>query len=395
MTHPRLYLSRMLIFLLAVAAVVAVVGPALAEAFVANPALNGLILGVLLVGIVYSLRQVWLLRREVAWLEAYQTTGAASAPPHDAAATATPAPAPILLAPMARMLAGKRGRLSLSALSMRTLLDGIGYRLEESRELSRYLIGLLIFLGLLGTFWGLLHTVRSVGGVISGLSIATGDVAAMFANLQKGLEAPLTGMGQAFSASLFGLAGSLVLGFLELQASQAQNRFVMDMEDWLSGATRLSSGLGPPEGAEGSGTVSAYLQALMEQMADNLDHLRQIFLASEDGRRTTSHHLLALTERLTSLTEQMRAEQNLLHTLAESQMELRPVLSRLAEAAASGAFGMDEASRQHLRNLEVYVARLLEDMAVGRGQTVQELRAEIKMLARTISALAEDGDASR
>ena len=184
----------------------------------ANPALNSLIITVLMLGIGYIFRQVLILKPEVAWLESFQTNRPAS----DAVAE------PVLLAPMARMLGERKGKLSLSALSMRSLLDGIDARLDETREISRYLIGLLIFLGLLGTFWGLLGTVSAVGDVIGSLSVEGGDIGMMFGNLQQGLQAPLTGMGTAFSSSLFGLAGSLVLGFLELQASQAQNRFYTD-----------------------------------------------------------------------------------------------------------------------------------------------------------------------
>ena len=210
MSRPQRYLTRMILFVAVVAGVVLLLFPALERAFMANPGLNGLIIAVLLLGIGYIFRQVLILKPEVAWLESFQTNRPAS----DAVQE------PVLLAPMARMLGERKGKLSLSALSMRSLLDGIDARLDETREISRYLIGLLIFLGLLGTFWGLLGTVSAVGDVIGSLSVEGGDVGMMFGNLQQGLQAPLTGMGTAFSSSLFGLAGSLVLGFLELQASQ-------------------------------------------------------------------------------------------------------------------------------------------------------------------------------
>jgi hypothetical protein len=345
----------------------------------ANPALNSLIITVLLLGIGYIFRQVLILKPEVAWLESFRTNRPAS----DAT------PEPVLLAPMARMLGERKGKLSLSALSMRSLLDGIDARLDETREISRYLIGLLIFLGLLGTFWGLLGTVSAVGDVIGSLSVEGGDVGMMFGNLQQGLQAPLTGMGTAFSSSLFGLAGSLVLGFLELQASQAQNRFYTDLEDWLSGATRLSSGAGFGESEQ---SVPAYLQALLEQTAENLETLQRTVAHSEDGRRSANQNLLALTEKLSTLTDQMRTEQNLMLRLAESQMELKPILGRLADAIAGQQLGIDDATRQHIRNMDVYTARLLEEVATGRVQSVQEIRSEIKLLARTIAALAEDSE---
>ena len=237
---------------------------------------------------------------------------------------------------MATMLGERKGgRVSLSAVSLRTLLDGIATRLDESREISRYLIGLLVFLGLLGTFYGLLETLRSVGGVINGLTIGTNDVARAFNDLKTGLQAPLSGMGTAFSASLFGLAGSLVLGFLDLQAGQAQNRFYNDLEEWLSSYTRLSSG-GPLSEA-GDASVPAYIQALLEQTADSLDNLQRITGRGEESRMAANASIVTLTDRLGMLGDQMKAEQNLMLRLAESQMELKPVLARLAEGAARRA----------------------------------------------------------
>lgn len=377
MTRPERFLTRMALFLVAVAAVAALLFPALHSAFMNNVALNGLILATLVAGIAFIFRQVLMLRPEVAWLEQYQS-----------GAVLSDTPEPVLLGPMARMLGERRGRLTLSALSMRSLLDGIASRLDESRELSRYLIGLLIFLGLLGTFWGLLHTVQSVGGVIGSLSVHGSDVGAMFGNLQKGLEAPLVGMGTAFSSSLFGLAGSLVLGFLELQASQAHNRFFQDLEDWLSGATRLSSGAAG--GLEvGDQAVPAYLQALLEQTAENLDNLQRTVSTAEEGRRSANANLMALTERLATLSDHMRTEQQLLLRLGENQLEMKALMDRVAESAIGG---LDDASRQHLRNMDIYLARLVEESSSGRTQSVQEIRSEIKLLARTIAALAEEAE---
>jgi len=377
MTRPERFLTRMILFLVVVGAVTGLLFPALRSAFLNNAPLNGVILATLLAGIAFIFRQVLMLRPEVAWLEQYQS-GVAPASLQE----------PVLLAPMARMLGERRGRLTLSALSMRSLLDGIASRLDESRELSRYLIGLLIFLGLLGTFWGLLHTVQSVGGVIGSLSVQGGDVGTMFSHLQQGLEAPLVGMGTAFSSSLFGLAGSLVLGFLELQASQAHNRFFQDLEDWLSSATRLSSGAAG--GLEsGDHAASAYLTALLEQTAENLDSLQRTVATAEEGRRAANANLMALTERLSSLTDHMRAEQQLLLRLGENQLEVKGLLDRLAENAGGG---FDDASRQHLRNMDIYLARIVEESSNGRVQAVQEIRSEIKLLARTIAALAEEAD---
>ncbi|HEY0526431.1 MAG TPA: flagellar motor protein MotA [Stellaceae bacterium] len=380
MTRPMRFITRMIAFLVAVVLICGLIAPALAHAFMGNPALNGIILGAMLVGAVYIFRQVLMLTPEVDWIERFR---------RNQAAVSTQA-MPRLLSPMARMLGDRvGGRVSLSAVSMRTLLDGIAMRLDESRETSRYFIGLLVFLGLLGTFYGLLETLQSVGGVISNLSVGSSDIAQAFSQLKSGLEAPLSGMGTAFSASLFGLAGSLVLGFLDLQAGQAQNRFYNDLEEWLSGFTRLS-GSGPL-GEHGEASVPAYIQALLEQTADSLDNLQRTIARGEEGRIGSNATFTALADRLGTLTEQMRAEQTLLLRLAESQNELRPVLGRLADASAAPR-GQDETARAHLRNIEGYLARVSEELTQGRAQTIQEVRSEIRLLARTIAALAEEAE---
>jgi hypothetical protein len=380
-TRPRRYLVRMGVFLGVVALVAAILGPGLYGAFMANPLLNGVIVGVLLVGIAYSFRSVLGLVPEIDWLERFRAERAGRP-------VEGPAPQPRLLAPMARMLGERQGRLGFSAMAMRSLLDGIEARMNEGREISRYLVGLLIFLGLLGTFWGLLQTIGAVGGVIAGLSVETDDIALIFSDLKQGLEAPLSGMGTAFSSSLFGLAGSLVLGFLELQAGQAQGRFFNQLEDWLSGAAKLTGG-GPLSDA-GETSVPAYMQALMEHTAENLDALQRVVAQGEDSRRQASQNLSALVDRLSTLTDQMRAEQALMVKLAESQMELKPILARLTEAANQGAFGLDSQSREHVRSIDVHLRRLSDEMTTNRDLTVSEIRGEIKLLARTIAALAEE-----
>ena len=377
MNALRPFLIRMSAFLVIVVVICAALFATLLDAFLANPALNGVILGVLLIGIVFAFRQVLRLAPETAWL----TTARTNQPGHSVQR------APRMLAPLATMIAERRGRVSLSAVSMRSVLDGIGSRLDESHELARYMIGLLIFLGLLGTFWGLLQTVTSVGDVIGGLSVGGQDLNSAFDDLKGGLEAPLAGMGTAFSSSLFGLAGSLVLGFLELQASQAQNRFYNDLEDWLSSHTRLTGGTLTVEGGDQS--VPAYVSALLERTAESLDDLQRTLSRGEDNRASSSANILSLTERLATLTDQMRAEQDLMVKLVENQMEMRPVLERLAESGRQPV-ALDEASRSHLRNLDVYVGRLLEEMVAGREQSVNELRSEFKLLARTIAAVAEN-----
>ncbi|MDP6013755.1 MAG: flagellar motor protein MotA [Alphaproteobacteria bacterium] len=373
MNSSRRFLVRMIAFLLLSVAVVFVLLEQLLGAFTANPPLNGLILGVLLIGIGHSFRQVLSLRPEARWIETFRA---------DSKATSTSQAPPNLLAPMAKMLSDRKGKMMLSTMAMRSMLDSIGARLDESRDITRYMIGLLVFLGLLGTFWGLLDTVGSVGSVIQSLAIADEDIVATFAALKQGLDAPLRGMGTAFSSSLFGLAGSLVLGFLDLQSGQAQNQFYNDLEEWLSSVTRLGSG-----GAVGEGDQSmpVYVQALLEQTADSLEELQRTLSRGEEDRRAANSNILQLTEKLATLTDQMRSEQNLMVKLVEGQSDIRPVLQRIAESTGQDS-GFDEASRDHIRNLDVYVTRLLEEAINGRQQLANELRSEIKLLARTIAA---------
>jgi len=375
MTNPQRFINRMIVFLVLAALAIAAAYEIIWRIFLYNPVLNGLILGVLLVGIVYIFRRVYGLKPEMRWIEAFRT----NKPGFSLQA------APRLLAPIASTLGEqeRRGRLILPAMSVRYLLDSISARLDESRDISRYLIGLLIFLGLLGTFWGLLQTIGAVGEVINGLSIGEGDLVSVFDDLKAGLAAPMSGMGTAFSSSLFGLAGSLIVGFLDLQAGQAQNNFYNDMEEWLSGLTRLSGG-GESMQFGGEVNVPAYVQAMLEQTAENLESLQRTVARSEENQATVHSGLVSLTERLSALGDQIATEQALLARLISSQEELRPVLARLAEAEG----GFDEATRNHVRNMDVYLARLLDETVQGRHQMTHELRSEIKMVARTIAAVA-------
>ena len=381
MRGPHRFVLRMALFLAVVVAIAVVLGSPLLHAFLRNPAFNGIILGLLIAGIAYIFRQVIQLEPASAWIDDFRERLA------NRDLTAPPGPAPRILAPMARMLSSRQsGRVTLSPASLQTLLDGIAARLDETRETSRYLIGTLVFLGLLGTFYGLLETVSSVGNVLGALNAGAGDIARAFADLKSGLEAPLHGMSTAFSTSLFGLAGSLVLGFLDLQAGQAQNRFYNDLEDWLSTYTRLSAG---PYGEASDASMPAYLHALLEQTADSMENLQRIIARSEEGRIAAHNTLVSLTDRLSVLSEHMKAGQMLMLRLAENQIELQPSLTRLT-SVAENSLGQDDVLRTHLRNIEAYVARLTEDVAEGRAQSVQELRGEIRLLARTIAGLAEE-----
>ena len=379
MTRPTVFLIRMAVFLVLVGVVAALLSPVLITAFKNNPALNSFILFVLALGIAWNLRQVLRLAPEVTWIETFQT----------ARARLSVLPSPRLLAPMASMLAARdkqgrgaeQGRQTLSTTAMRSLLDGIASRLDESRELSRYMTGLMIFLGLLGTFWGLLKTIGAVSEVIAGMSIASGDVNTLFEQLKSGLVQPLAGMGTAFSASMYGLAGALVLGFLDLTAGQAQNRFFNELEDWLAGQTRLASGVL----SEGDGSVPVYVQALLEQTAENMEGLQRILARGEDSRAQANQAVMTLNERMGSLAETMRTGQQLMLRIAETQASLGPALQRLSEQR-----GGDDVARAHLRNIELYLQRLLAESEQGRAQTTAELRGELRILTRTVAALAEE-----
>ncbi|NQU60968.1 MAG: MotA/TolQ/ExbB proton channel family protein [Rhodospirillales bacterium] len=374
MTRPRKYLIRMIVFVFAVIGLSGVLFFPLQNAFMANVPLNGLIVGVLILGIVYNFRQVLMLSPEVTWIENFRQN---SSPVSEARP-------PRLLAPMATMVGEHKDRLSLSTMAMRSLLDGIVSRLDESRDISRYTISLLIFLGLLGTFWGLLETVASIGNVIGGLSVDGGDATTVFSDLKRGLKAPMTGMGTAFSSSLFGLAGSLVLGFLDLQANQAQNRFYNDLEDWLSTVTRLASSSLLTETDQ---PIPAYVQALLEQTAESLENLQRTIARGEEGRISANTGITALGEKLEILTDHMRTEQTLMKGLAEAQIEMKPILAQLA--AGSSNSGLDETTRAHIRNLDVYLTKLTEELSQGRDELTQQIRSEIKLLARTIAGSSQ------
>ncbi len=379
MRNPNRVLIWIVVFLAAVAAVGGMLLQPLSDAFLANPVFNGMILAVLFIGLVINCRQVVVLKPEVDWVERFRHAEEGDAPS---------LPGTRLLGSMARMLTGRRGdRFSLSAMSMRTVLDGIRTRLDESRDISRYLIGLLVFLGLLGTFWGLLDTLRAVGAVIANLSVDGTDAGQIFADLRDGLQAPLTGMGTAFSSSLFGLAGALVLGFVDLQASHAQNGFYNDLEEWLSGQTRLSSGA---LGGDGEGSVPAYIQALLENTADSLDKLQRIMARGDEERRGVDARIIELTEEVSRLAEQSHTEQRGLIGLTRTQSELQGVLGRLADVSETRG-SHDTEQIEQLRAMAQGLQELRQELVADRERLMTELRDEVRLLTRTVSHLNNGG----
>lgn len=284
MSILRYYLLMMVFYLALVGAVCALLYEPLHRAFMANWVFNLVILGALAIGILLNIRRVVVLKPEISWIEIFRTgTSGLSV-----------ADSPQLLRPLAKHLEGlHRDKFSLSALSLRTVLEGIRGRLDESREISRYTIGLLVFLGLLGTFWGLLGTIGAVSTVIDSLEVGDKDFNLMFENLKAGLQEPLGGMGTAFSSSLFGLGGSLVLGFLDIQANHAQNRFFNELEEWLSGVTQLvdQAGGGSLDGSAdvSSRAINARLAELVEELQQTNRHMERLWHRSLDDDQEQGH----------------------------------------------------------------------------------------------------------
>ncbi len=402
MSKPGRYLTNMTFFLAVVVAVAVALVEPMKDAFFANAWLNGFILIVFLFGIILIFRQVISLKSEIAWVDSFRKSGGENGGrksgdigERPVAPIAAPPPKPKLLAPMAALLEGEQASMKLSSHSLQSLLDSIASRLDEERDTSRYLIGLLVFLGLLGTFWGLLGTIGAIGDTIRSLSVTSSDFAVMFDDLKRGLQAPLDGMGTAFSSSLFGLAGSVALGFLDLQAGQAQNRFYNDLEEWLSTQTRLTRA-GPSLGVGGGGgegaPSGAYLTALMEQSAESLEALQRTIRTSEDGRRETNDAILGLSERLAQFADQMKADRDAILTIREGQASLSAALEKLGDSLATGS--LDEASREHLRNMDVHLKRLTDNETRSRDDFTDVLRSEFRLLSRTIGALAESQSGS-
>lgn len=313
LSSPRIFLIRMLVFLVLCGLVMTVLYKQIVVAFFANPGLNALIGAVLAIGIILSFRQVIRLYPEVAWVNNFRISDPGLALDRR----------PTLLAPMAAILGGERtGRMTISQQTMRHLLDSIATRLDEARDISRYMTGLLVFLGLLGTFWGLIETVGSVGKVIDGLKVG-GDAGSLFDTLKEGLAAPLSGMGISFSSSLFGLAGSLILGFLDLQSSQAQNRFYTDLEDWLASTVKEYSGETAPVAAA----------AVPAELQDAIERLRR---SIEDGtsNRGTTTAMANLADAIQSLVAHMRSEQEMIREWADGQGEQSREIKKLLEHIA-------------------------------------------------------------
>ena len=381
MNSPSRFIQRMIVFIILNVVLGFFLISSLIDAFLTNPIINGLIFSVLAFGIIIIFRQVYTLLPEIEWIEGYKRNKSAGLTGNVKTKKL------ILLAPMAGMLVEHKGRFTISSLAMRSLLDSLNLRLDETREISRYLIGLLVFLGLLGTFWGLLSTIESVGTVINSLGVAGEDSTSMFLKLKEGLKQPLNGMGTAFSSSLFGLSGSLILGFLDIQASQAQNQFYNDVEEWLSSMSLIS--VNPSSNKDSKKIheegVPVYVQALLEQTAESIDSLQRTLGRGEDERKHLADNFANLAEKMSAVADQIKTNQKNIEKNNGNSIDIKPIVDLMKD----NLNGFDEPTKEHIRSMDISIKRLVEENNQANKQLVSELRSEIKLLAKTISAAVE------
>lgn len=373
-SRPRAQVFWMLLVLGLTTAGVILALPRVLPVFQANPYLNGFIGLVFVIGVLACFYQVWQLRQSVRWIKSFASTGQSAFA------------APLLLAPLAGLL-GQRGRaMTISSSSARSILDSVATRVDEAREITRYIVSLLIFLGLLGTFYGLATTVPALVDTIKSLSPKEGETGAeVFARLQVGLEAQLGGMGVAFASSLLGLAGSLVVGLLELFAGHGQNRFYRELEEWLSSITRLGFASGDAD--EGGSTDQQFMVAVVDHLAEQMEGIQQMFAASDASRIAVDDKIGRLADTMEVLSHRM-AEQEApgaaLARLADGQEKLIEAL----ETGVGGGGGIDAESRMRLRSIDVQMLRILEEISAGRQESLSELRNDISGLSRALHASA-------
>ncbi len=367
-SQPVRQISSMLIALALVAAGLVLAFPVFRTIFMSNPWLNGAISLFFVLGVLACFRQVVALMRSVHWIEAFA---------RDPRETG---PAPALLLPLATLLRSRGAQMQLSSSSSRSILESVGQRIDEDREITRYLSNTLIFLGLLGTFYGLATTVPALVDTIRSLNPAEGESGtAIFERLQVGLERQLGGMGTAFSSSLLGLAGSLVVGLLELFATHGQNRFYRELEEWLSTITRL----GYSSGDEGAGGESGAVAQVVDLLAEQIDELRQAMTRAETGRGRSEAQLGALTGAMTRLADRIDATdaRPVLERIAEGQQQLIAATERETATRDDGA---DAEARMRLRSMDVQLLRILEEISAGRQELLSELREDLSGLARSL-----------
>jgi len=359
--------------------------PKVEPVFLANPYLNGAILFVFVVGVVTCFLQVLQLIASVRWIEDF----AAQRPGHQLTR------APRLLAPLAALLRKRGKRMQIGAASARSILESVATRIEELRDITRYITNLLIFLGLLGTFYGLATTVPAVVETIRSLAPQEGEAGVdVFSRLMVGLESQLGGMGTAFASSLLGLAGSLVVGLLELFAGHGQNRFYRELEEWLSTITRLGFSSGDGEGE--TGAESGILAATLDRLGEQMEGLHYLFAQSQEGREKLETRVGALVEAIESLGGAMERQLGDSHAMTEA---LARVADGQARATAAIEARMDEEgtladaeARMRLRSIDVQLLRILEEISAGRQETVTDLRGDLAAIGRALSRLATEDE---
>ncbi|WP_425101741.1 biopolymer transporter ExbB [Tropicibacter sp. S64] len=346
--------------------------PRVLPVFESNPYLNGFIFFVFILGVLACFYQVVQLISSVRWIEQF-------AKPGDQGQRAQ---APLLLAPLAALLRRRDKRMQITTTSTRSILDSVATRIDEAREITRYIVSLLIFLGLLGTFYGLATTVPALVDTIRSLAPQEGESGtAVFGRLMTGLESQLGGMGVAFASSLLGLACSLIVGLLELFAGHGQNRFYRELEEWLSSITRLgfsSDSDGPDLGAAG---------VVLDRMAEQIETLQYLFAQSEQGRSEVDNRLGQLADSIERMTERMEATA----PTASSMARIADGQEQLAEAIRSKESneGLDAESRMRLRSIDVQMLRLLEEISAGRQESMAELRTEIHTMSRHLATIVK------
>lgn len=374
-SHPFAQIAMMLIVVGLVSVAAAMAFPSVGPTFLANPLLNGFICIVFFIGVIACFMQVLSLIRSVQWIEGFALQRAG----HELTK------APSLLAPLAALLGQRGARLQLSSSSTRSILESVATRIDEIRDITRYITSLLIFLGLLGTFYGLATTVPALVSTIQSLTPTDGEGPMdIFSRLQAGLEGQLSGMGVAFASSLLGLAGSLVVGLLELFAGNGQNRFYRELEEWLSSITRVGySG----DGAEGDNQNSSILAEMMDHMADQMEEMKSLFAHTNAGQAEVDARLISLTNTLEKLTQKIDTGQvEALERVAASQEQL---VSRLSHSDAGE--GIDAESRMRLRSIDVQLLRILEEISAGRQESVSELRGDLANLSKAMRAAIDAG----
>ncbi|SPH16968.1 hypothetical protein DEA8626_00482 [Defluviimonas aquaemixtae] len=383
-TQPVRQVTLMLLVLALVGAGAYVAYAPIVSIFIANPWLNGVILAVFLLGVLTCFFQVGQLMRSVSWIEGF----AAHRPGHEMTIP------PRLLAPLASLLRSRGPRAQqISSSSARSILESVSTRIDEARDITRYLTSLLIFLGLLGTFYGLAITVPAVVDTIRALAPSDGESGLqVFDKLMTGLERQLGGMGTAFSSSLLGLAGSLVVGLLELFAGHGQNRFYRELEEWMTSFTRLSFAGGEGEGALDQDAVAGVL----DHMAEQVETLQTILQRSEAGRATVNDRLGVLAGAVEGLTRRLEADAGASGALARVADGQERILSVLEKNASDVPIdGGDAESRMRLRSIDVQLLKLLEEVAAGRQESMADLRGDLGELTRAVRALSRSDPARR